>query len=250
MSDTPPTKTVYQRFNGLMAELEPIQKDREDQRGTAYRGIDDIYNVIKALMAKHGIFSLPFVVSLQTEERRTEKDKPTIHRILTVDYHFYGVDGDELKRPARVVVEARDSGDKGCAKAMAYADKVAIIQAFKIPVGEDSKGGRGKQGSKSAGGRDTGVVNKYRLDKAKGKPLTDGALEYLEAYGRKVARLLDEGKPYVSREHLAAIDRELETRRRRAAADEKKNGEPCDHFGGADGDGFCNDCGEQLERGN
>lgn len=124
---------IYQAITEIMADVEAIGKDkRNQQQGFNFRGIDDVYNSIHPLFAKHGVFSVPFVESERTEDRLTKNGGNLIYRILTIRYTFYASDGSFIE--ARVLGEGMDSGDKGANKAMAIAHKYALLQVLCIPT--------------------------------------------------------------------------------------------------------------------
>ena len=55
---------IYQKINAIMRELPAIGKDKQNkQQGFAYRGIDDVMNALFPLLAKHGVFVVPEVLS-------------------------------------------------------------------------------------------------------------------------------------------------------------------------------------------
>ena len=124
---------IYEAISAIMTDTEAIKKDRKNtQQNFNFRGIDDVYNAIHPLLAKHGVFSVPNVVDMQTEERVTQKGTTMIYRILRINYTFYSSDGTSVV--ATVVGEANDSGDKACAKAMAIGHKYALLQILSIPT--------------------------------------------------------------------------------------------------------------------
>ena len=58
---------VYKAINAVQTELSTIgiTKDRTNLQGSGYkfRGIDDVYNAISPLLAKHGLCILPRVLT-------------------------------------------------------------------------------------------------------------------------------------------------------------------------------------------
>ena len=102
-----------------------------------FRGIDQVMNTMKPLLAKHGVFVVPEVMDRQREERTTKSGSNLIYSILTVRYHFCASDGSEVV--ATTVGEGMDSADKASNKAMAIAFKYACFQVFCIPTEEIAK---------------------------------------------------------------------------------------------------------------
>ncbi len=235
-------RTIFERMIAVARDVDPIAKDRKNvQQNFKYRGVDDIYNALQAVLAKHGVFAVPYVVGERTEERKSKSGSALIYRVLTIDYWFYGEDGDWLPLPARVIGEGMDSGDKASNKAMAVADKYALLQAFKIPT-DDAKDPDGeshevepKQGRRSdrapqqsqresrvrqpSSGqqpsgqqRDWNTNDRYRFGPHKGKPLTDGSDEGIQKYAEAIAKGIDQGKGYATQEHLDAVYAEIADR--------------------------------------
>lgn len=134
MSVTQPGK-IHAAMLAVMKALGPIAKDsRNTQQGYNFRGIDDIYNHIQSVLADNGVYSLPRVLERVTEERPSKSGGLNIWRCLTVEYTFFAEDGSKVS--CVVVSEGMDNGDKASNKAMASADKYALVQAFKIKTAE------------------------------------------------------------------------------------------------------------------
>lgn len=132
------TKKIYEAIPAIMDEIGHIGKDKKNQQqGFMFRGIDQVMNTMKPLLAKHGVFVVPEVTDRQREERTTKSGSNLIYSILTVRYHFCASDGSEVV--ATTVGEGMDSADKASNKAMAIAFKYACFQVFCIPTEEIAK---------------------------------------------------------------------------------------------------------------
>jgi hypothetical protein len=124
---------IYQAMAEVMRDVEAIGKDKQNrQQGFKFRGIDDVYNAVHPIFAKHGVFTVPTVLSERTEERQTRSGGNLIYRILTMKYTFFASDGSSVE--AVVIGEGMDSGDKGANKGMAVAHKYALLQTLCIPT--------------------------------------------------------------------------------------------------------------------
>lgn len=132
-----------------MAELKPIGKDQSTSDnpkfGFNFRGVDQVYDALMPLMAKHGVFSVPEVLDQRSEERKSSKGGNLIYRILTIKYTFYASDGSSVS--AVVVGEGMDSGDKAANKAMSVGHKYAFFQVFCIATKEVEDPDREQHGS-------------------------------------------------------------------------------------------------------
>lgn len=132
MSEQP--KGIYQAMAAIAAEIGAIGKDKMCTQGAsfAYRGIDDVYNALNPIMAKHGVFVLPIAGERTTDQRQTKTGGIMEIVVMRMTYKFCHADGSYVE--AVTVGQAMDSGDKATNKAMAIAHKYAILQAFCIPT--------------------------------------------------------------------------------------------------------------------
>lgn len=111
-----------------------IPKDRKNpQQGWNFRGIDDVLNALSPLLAKHHLVILPRIKNQKCEERVTKGGVAMFHTTLDVEYDFISaLDGS--KHTVDSCGEIMNSSDKGIAGAMSIAYKLAVIQAFSIPI--------------------------------------------------------------------------------------------------------------------
>ena len=129
---------IYTAIPAIMDEIGHIGKDKKNQQqGFMFRGIDQVMNTMKPLMAKHGVFAVPEVVDTQRSEQTTKSGGNLIYTSHKIKYHFVASDGSEVC--ATVVGEGMDSADKSSNKAMAVAFKYACFQVFCIPTEEMAK---------------------------------------------------------------------------------------------------------------
>ena len=126
---------IYAAMADAMADVTAIGKTkRNTQQGFNFRGIDDVYNQLHSILAKHRIFSAPEVLAERSEERKSKNGWALIYRILTIKYTFYADDGSNVS--VTVIGEGMDPGDKAANKAMSVAHKYALFQVFMIPTAE------------------------------------------------------------------------------------------------------------------
>ena len=127
---------IYSAMAGVMGDMVAIAKDkRNQQQGFSYRGIDDAYNALQPIMAKHGVFNTPEVLEKWREERTNAKGTILAFTVLRMKYTFWADDGSSVS--CIVEGEGMDSGDKSSNKAMAIAHKYALIQTFCVPTEMD-----------------------------------------------------------------------------------------------------------------
>lgn len=130
--DAKPGK-IFAALAAVMAEVDAIGKNKKnEQQHFRYRGIDDVYNAIHPLMAKHGVLCVPQVIESRREERTSSNNKALMHTISRVRYAFFAVDGSSVE--AVVDGEGMDSGDKSTSKSLAMAHKYCLFQLLMIPT--------------------------------------------------------------------------------------------------------------------
>ena len=136
---------IYQKMANVTAELQTVAKnlDVETGKGKSYKAVSerDIIDAVKPLEVKHGIYSYPCnreILESQTLESETQYGVKTtfFSRIKTI-YRFVNVEDPADFIETVTFAEGIDSQDKGSGKAMTYADKYALMKAYKISTGDD-----------------------------------------------------------------------------------------------------------------
>lgn len=126
---------IYTLIPAIMADIPAIGKDKRNaQQGFKFRGIDDVVNVMKPILAKHQVFSVPQVLEQERETKTTPKGGELRYSLLRMKFIFYAPDGSHVD--AITQGEGMDSGDKASNKAMSIAYKYALFQVFSIPTEE------------------------------------------------------------------------------------------------------------------
>lgn len=131
---------VYQSINAVQSDLAKagISKDRTNTFDKyQFRGIDDVYNALAPLLAKHGLCILPRILSRQVVERESQKGGALFYVTVEAEFDFVSAE-DGSKHVVRTFGEAMDRGDKATNKAMSAAYKYAAFQAFAIPTEGDN----------------------------------------------------------------------------------------------------------------
>ena len=126
---------IDKALGAVLKDCVPIAKDRRNKmQGFQFRGIDDAYNALHPIMAKHQVFTVPRVLKMEREERQTKAGGTLIYTMLTVEYDFVCAEDGSKVTAGPVIGEAMDSGDKSCNKALAMAHKYILFQTFMIPT--------------------------------------------------------------------------------------------------------------------
>ena len=127
---------VYEAIAAVTAEMaqDGISKDRKNQQqGYQFRGIDDVYNALSPMLARHHLCILPRILSRELVERQTLKGGVLFYVTVEAEFDFVSaVDGS--RHVARTFGEAMDSADKATNKAMSAAYKYLALLTFCIPT--------------------------------------------------------------------------------------------------------------------
>lgn len=128
---------VYAAISAVQRDLAAtgLAKDRRNNQGGGYnfRGIDDVYNAISPLMAKHGLCILPRIMSREITERASKAGGVLFYVVVAAEFDFVSSE-DGSKHTVCTYGEAMDSGDKATNKAMSAAYKYAAFMTFAIPT--------------------------------------------------------------------------------------------------------------------
>lgn len=129
------TEAIHGKMALILKDLDAIGKNsKNESQGFKYRGIDDVYNAINPILAKHAVFMTAQIMNKDRQERTNAKGTVLAFTSLRMRYRFYTDDGSFVETEAEG--EGMDSGDKSSNKAMAIAHKYALLQAFCIPTKE------------------------------------------------------------------------------------------------------------------
>lgn len=129
------TPQIYGLIAAIMKESEPLAKKRyNEQQKFNYRGIDDLYNELQPLFAKHGVFTAPEVLSTDPGTINTKAGNILQSVRIVYRFHFYAPDGSSVFADA--VGEASDTLDKSSNKAASTAHKYALLQILMLPTKE------------------------------------------------------------------------------------------------------------------
>lgn len=136
---------IYKRLAAITAELSAVAKNLEVGYGkSAYKAVGeaDVLAAVKPLESKNGVYSFP-------EERRVidnyimktigndGKERQSQFMRLETKYTFVNVDEPTERVSIITYGDGVDPQDKAPGKAMTYADKYALLKAYKIITGED-----------------------------------------------------------------------------------------------------------------
>ena len=110
---------------------------KNEQQKYQFRGIDDVYNALSPILAKHSLCIIPRVMNREVVERKSNSGGALFSVSLHVAFDLVSaIDGS--KHEAITYGEAMDSGDKATNKAMSAAYKYLAMQLFCIPTEGDN----------------------------------------------------------------------------------------------------------------
>lgn len=130
---------LYKKMMMISQELGVVAKSLNIKAGYgAYKAVSegDILSAVKPLEAKYGIYSYPakrVVIASGT----LQGQNPKLWERIETTYRFVNIDKPEEFLEVTSFGDGIDSGDKGPGKAMTYADKYALMKAYKIVTGDD-----------------------------------------------------------------------------------------------------------------
>lgn len=139
---------IFQRVAAITEELGVVAKNLSVKAGGgSYKAVGerDIIDAVKPLEAKYRVYSYPSDREiLEAETLENEKNyngnvtkSTTFFTRVKTEYTFLNIDKPEERFTTIVFSEGIDPGDKGSGKAMTYADKYALMKAYKISTGDD-----------------------------------------------------------------------------------------------------------------
>ena len=142
---------IYQRLLKITEELKTVEKNLNVQVSSknSYKAVSerDVLDAVKPLEAKYGVYSYAYDRKIidSGELTSTKKDYQTgeikeqkqLYMRLEVTYRFVNVDNPQEYIEIKTYGDGIDTGDKATGKAMTYADKYALLKAYKISTGDD-----------------------------------------------------------------------------------------------------------------
>lgn len=125
--------SIIQLISGVSKSVGAVKKDQRNQvQKFNFRGIDQVVNATHEAFTMNGIVAVPRVTEKDVREISSSGGKRQAWVMLTVEYTFYGPDGDSVV--AEVASEATDMSDKATSKAMSVAYRTALLQVLHLPT--------------------------------------------------------------------------------------------------------------------
>lgn len=180
---------IYQRMLGIENELTTVAKNLfVDMGRSSYKAVGeaDVLAAVKPLEARYGVYSYPCarnicytdVMTKRTTDRNgeTKETQSLVMRVETT-YRFVNVDDPDEYIEIVTYGDGIDTQDKAPGKAMTYADKYALLKAYKIITGDDPDQAASESGQFNSPQRST--VERQLIACAEcGKSITSAERDY------------------------------------------------------------------------
>lgn len=146
---------IFEKMQKVTDEMSVVVKGLNVQvnKTSSYKAVSerDILDNVKPLETKYGIYSYPYsrkvidsdtlvketeFINSRTDDVTTTKTNTLFMRIETI-YRFVNVEKTDEFVDITTYGDGLDTGDKAPGKAMTYADKYALMKAYKISTGDD-----------------------------------------------------------------------------------------------------------------
>lgn len=140
---------IYEKLSRITMEIATVAKNLQVETGggKGYKAVSegDVLAAVKPIEAKYGVYSFPAIrrivdsgeiVTTKTYKGEVQESKRLFLRVETV-YRFVNTEKPDEVVDVTVYGDGVDTQDKAPGKAMTYADKYALLKAYKIQTGDD-----------------------------------------------------------------------------------------------------------------
>lgn len=140
---------IFEKMAAITAELQTVAKNLTvaTSKTASYKAVSerDILDAVKPLEQKYGVYSYPAerkilesnMLESESEFQGKVTKKTTFMTRIETTYRFVNIEQTDEWIETTTFAEGIDAQDKGSGKAMTYADKYALMKAYKISTGDD-----------------------------------------------------------------------------------------------------------------
>ena len=139
---------IYEKLLNITSEIKNVNKNLEVGIGkNAYKAVGeaDVLAAVKTLEAKYKVYSYPCkrevidraILETEKDYQGTVTKGNQIFLRIETTYRFVNVEKPEEFIEITTYGDGIDTQDKSVGKAMTYADKYALLKAYKIITGDD-----------------------------------------------------------------------------------------------------------------
>lgn len=140
---------IYERLSLITAEIGVVEKNLKVQvnKNSSYKAVSerDVLDAVKPIEQKYRVYSYPAsrqivdrdILTKESEYQGTVTRTNTLFMRVETVYRFVNIDNPTEFIETTVYGDGLDTGDKATGKAMTYADKYALMKAYKLSTGDD-----------------------------------------------------------------------------------------------------------------
>ena len=140
---------IYEKLSAITAEIGVVEKNLNVKvnSNSSYKAVSerDVLDAVKPIEQKYRVYSYPAnrkivdcdVLTKETEYNGTITRTNTLFMRVETVYRFVNIDKPDQFIETTVYGDGLDTGDKASGKAMTYADKYALMKAYKLSTGDD-----------------------------------------------------------------------------------------------------------------
>lgn len=197
---------IYEKLLAIESEIATVAKNLTVQlnKSNSYKAVGevDVINAVKPLEKKYGVYSYPFkreIVGTEVftktykgNDGSTSETNTLFMRIKTI-YRFVNIEKPDEFVDVETYGDGVDTQDKACGKAMTYADKYALLKAYKIATGDDpDQNGSQDMGSRNKGASTKTATNGTQGVKTQSNASVDEARNFVINFGKHSGKTLGE----------------------------------------------------------
>ena len=140
---------IYEKMSAITAEIGVVEKNLNVKvsSNSSYKAVSerDVLDAVKPIEQKYRVYSYPAnrkivdcdVLTKETEYNGTITRTNTLFMRVETVYRFVNIDKPDEFIETTIYGDGLDTGDKASGKAMTYADKYALMKAYKLSTGDD-----------------------------------------------------------------------------------------------------------------
>lgn len=165
-------KNIYEKMSLITNEISTVAKNLKVQvnKTASYNAVSerDILDAVKPIEFKYGVYSFPVdrdiiendILVKETEYNGQKTTTNSLYMRVKTIYRFVNIEKPEEFIDITTYGDGIDTGDKAPGKATTYADKYALMKAYKISTGDDPD----KDASPEKGYQKTKKEPNYRIE--------------------------------------------------------------------------------------
>lgn len=135
---------IYEKLSLIENEIGVVEKGLSVSMGKgSYKAVSerDVLDAIKPIEQKYRVYSYPYDTEIINNEvlEKSSNYGTTTSQFLRLKrvYRFVNIDNKDEYIDVIAYGDGIDTGDKAPGKAMTYADKYALMKAYKLSTGDD-----------------------------------------------------------------------------------------------------------------